>query len=216
MTTPTFEDRLLAELREVVAARPEPVAVPAAAPRRRRRRAGIAGTAVAAAAAAVAIALIGGADPASPAYAVERQPDGSVEVVINSLSDASGLQAELRAAGVPAVVDYVSPGKACREPRGRIASPGRPFSMGVRSVQGGVATFTVTRDAVGRGETLVISAGQDGEHAALSAQIVTGAVAPCEVVDAPAPGTPPKGFVTNGGAGQELHTEHGRDLTGID
>ena len=51
-------------------------------------------------------------DGTSSAYAVESQPDGAVTVSIRSLSDAAGLQRKLRAAGVPAVVDYVPGGQA--------------------------------------------------------------------------------------------------------
>ncbi len=92
----TFEDRLLTELRHVVATRPAP-----ATPRRGKLIA-LAATAGAAIAAAVAVALGGG----SAAYAVEPGADGSVTVSIHDLSDAAGLQSALRDAGVPAVVTY--------------------------------------------------------------------------------------------------------------
>ena len=100
-TSLTFEDRLLAELRQVVAANPAPpasrrrVAVP-------QRLLLVAAGAASAALAALIVAGGGG----SSAYALERQSDGSVTVHINSLSDASGLEGSLRRAGIPAVVDY--------------------------------------------------------------------------------------------------------------
>jgi hypothetical protein len=111
MTASTrFEDRLLEQLRGVVAARP----VPDVVTRRRpgRTRLALAGAGVAAATAVVAIVATGG--DVTPAYAVESGPGGSVTVEIRSLSDAAGLQRSLRDAGVPAVVDYAPAG--CADP----------------------------------------------------------------------------------------------------
>jgi|GEM_PF-3002493 len=114
MTTPTrFEDRLLAELREVVATRPAPAApspgatTPARRPRRPRRTRRLAlGAAAVAAAAAVAVLVASSGDVTTGAYAVQPRDDGSVTVKITSLRDAAGLQRSLRAAGVPADVSY--------------------------------------------------------------------------------------------------------------
>jgi hypothetical protein len=92
----TFEERLLVELRQEVSARPAP-----ARPRRGRLIA-VGATALAAIAAAIAVALGGG----SAAYAVEPGANGQVTVKIHDLTDAAGLQAKLREAGVPAVVNY--------------------------------------------------------------------------------------------------------------
>jgi hypothetical protein len=104
-----FEDRLLAQLRQVVAEQPAP---PAPTPHRpRRTRLILAGAGGAAALAAVAIVASSG-DVTSRAYAVDSEPGGNVTVSIHSLSDAGGLQASLRGAGIPAVVDYVAPGEA--------------------------------------------------------------------------------------------------------
>jgi hypothetical protein len=44
---------------------------------------------------------------------VDRNPDGTVTVRIDSLSDAAGLQQQLNDAGVPALVQYLPPGKTC-------------------------------------------------------------------------------------------------------
>ncbi len=102
-TSQTFEDRLLERLQLVVAANPAP---PTPTARRTRPNrfvvAGAGATAVCAGIAAMTV--LGGGT--SSAYALETQPDGSVTVHIKSLSDASGLQRSLRAAGIPAVVDY--------------------------------------------------------------------------------------------------------------
>jgi len=110
-----FEDRLLEQLRQVVGEHPAPE--PTTRRRRHRTRLVLAGVGVAAATAAVALFATGN-DVTPSAYAVQSRPDGAVTVSIRSLSDADGLQRSLRAAGVPAVVDYVPAG------RGDCAVPG--------------------------------------------------------------------------------------------
>jgi len=87
--------------------------------RTRRRIPGIAGAAAAVAGAALAsTALLPAGHPASvhlAAYTVTKQADGTIEVTINELRDPSGLQATLRADGVPASVTYVGqPNPSCR------------------------------------------------------------------------------------------------------
>jgi hypothetical protein len=192
MTDTTFEDRLLAELRALVAERPASAAAgPPPARRVPRRRLAFAAGAVVAAVAGVFVAVDG--DPAAPAYAVDRHSDGSVTVEIHGLRDAAGLQAKLRAAGIPAVVDYAPAGKMCREPRGRRAT-GRPTrgraAMGVGVGQS--TTFTIPRGQLQPGQTLVITSSTGSSVSSVSTQIVEGPVAPCELVDAPplpAPGS---------------------------
>ncbi|HTE62715.1 MAG TPA: hypothetical protein VK631_20335 [Solirubrobacteraceae bacterium] len=183
MTPTTFEERLLTELRAVVAERPAPETVaPASARRVPRARLVLAAGAVAATAAAVFVGT--GGDPAATAYAVEKQSDGSVTVEVRSLRDAAGLQEKLRAAGIPAVVDYTPAGKMCREPRGRAATGGHgPMRVGVR--HGGSATFTIARGDVRAGQTLVITSSVGSAVSSLGTQVVEGPVAPCELVDAP-------------------------------
>jgi hypothetical protein len=111
--SPRFEDRLFEQLREVVAARPEPAVLRSRRPRRTRLSVAAAGVA----AATVAIVLVAtGSDVTPGAYAVEPRPDGAVSVSIHSLRDAAGLQRSLRAAGLPAFVDYAAPG--CAPPAG--------------------------------------------------------------------------------------------------
>jgi hypothetical protein len=98
-----FEDRLLERLSQVVAEHPAPAGHP---PRHRGRgHLAIAGAGCAAALAAVGIVARGGGTTTS-AYAVETQPSGAVEVSINSVSDAAGLQRSLEDRGVPALVDF--------------------------------------------------------------------------------------------------------------
>jgi hypothetical protein len=131
-----FEERLLRELREVVAEG-------AASPTIRRERSFTGGgwvkrrwpLAVAAGlAAAFAVLLLmgspfGGNDDRR-AWAVSTNDDGTVTVEIDSLRDADGLQRELRQAGVPTVVQYVPPGKTCA---GQASSHASVTAPGLRS-----------------------------------------------------------------------------------
>src|SRR5262249_35212973 len=139
-----FEERLLHELRSVVAA--QPCAGPEPPPGRPRAWVGsprrltlVGGTAVlvAVAAAAGVPFLTGGA---APAFAVDANEDGTVTVEINSLRDAAGLQSKLREAGIRAVVQYLPPGKACKQPWLTPAvSAGEPPSPGSEPpIKGGV------------------------------------------------------------------------------
>ncbi len=118
-TTERFEDRLLEQLRTVVVDAGPPMPELVTSRRPRTARLALAGAGVAAATAAVAI--VAASNDATPsAYAVQSRADGAVTVSIHSLSDADGLQRKLRAAGVPAVVDYVPGG------RSGCAGPGLP------------------------------------------------------------------------------------------
>jgi hypothetical protein len=184
MTQSKFEHRLLVQLCQVVAERPGPemVALP---PSHRRRSLLFAGTATAAAA-ATAVLLTVTSGGVAPAFAVDRQTNGDVSVTINQLSDAQGLQGQLRAAGINAEVDYTPAGKACRQPRGRTAAPsnGGPGVGGVR-VNGGSTTFTISRNMVGPGQTLVIATSGGTGPTSVGMQVVDGPVSPCTLVDAP-------------------------------
>src|SRR5438067_1961748 len=133
--TSSFEDRLLTELRQVVAERPAPAA--GAAPRPRTRLA-LSGATVAAATAAVVVVATSG-DNTSAAYAVDRQANGSVTVHISSLRDAAGLQQQLRADGIPATVRYLQPGTAapCTDaPKTTASGPQSQFGTSVRGSSG--------------------------------------------------------------------------------
>lgn len=217
MTSTRFEDRLLVELREVVAERPAPSAAPP--PRRRRRptpRLVLTGAATAAVAAGALIVALGG-DSTAPAFAVERQADGNVTVTIHRLSDADDLQRQLRAAGIPAVVDYTPPGKACRQPRG--AAPSRDDGAGkatsaIETRGDGSMTFTIARGSVGPGETLVVSTSGGADASTVGMQIVDGPVSPCQLVEAPMPppadpGAPgaKQGTTRGAGDGRSLHID---------
>ena len=101
-----FEDRLLVQLRRVVAER-EDSREPTHSHRGRRRLVlSGAGAALVVAIVAIAAVAIGTGNRTTDAYAIQVRPGGKVAVSIYRLGDAKALQRSLRAAGVPAVVDF--------------------------------------------------------------------------------------------------------------
>ena len=122
-----FEGRLLAQLKAEVAKRGaeeashEVARSPRPEPPRRRRwsvpRLAMGGAAAALGAVALALVVGGGGDNAPEAFAVETQDGGGVTISVHSLEDASGLEAALVEAGIPAQVDWLPAGMTCREPR---------------------------------------------------------------------------------------------------
>lgn len=109
-----FEERLLSELRRVVAQRPAPQLT--IAPTRTRftpPRLAAAGGVAGALGLALAVALPSGGGSPDQAWAVSPNPDGTATVTIETLKDADGLERELIAAGVPANVQYLPAGTKC-------------------------------------------------------------------------------------------------------
>ncbi|WP_123975491.1 MULTISPECIES: hypothetical protein [Streptomyces] len=88
------------------------------------------GLAAAAIAAGVTVAVPGGTQ--TPAYAVEKNPDGTLTVSVRDLDWSGGPQQfrqladRIRAAGFTAVIDKIPPGKLCRPDRGEPLNPQRP------------------------------------------------------------------------------------------
>ncbi|HEU4658361.1 MAG TPA: hypothetical protein VFR97_12585, partial [Capillimicrobium sp.] len=109
----------------------------------------VAGLAVGAAAATVVVAT--GGDGSAPAYAVERQGDGSVSVTIRSLSDADGLERELRAAGLRAEVAALPAGETCDIAPAAGPAPGGEDAQGARSAQGTAGTHSAQDARATRG-----------------------------------------------------------------
>lgn len=197
-----FEKRLGDELTAIVAERGaahEPQGARGAtqarpAWRRRGPRLGLAAAAVVAVAAAVLIIKAGGSDTPA-AFALEATPEGIVNVEISRPEDAEGLEAGLGEAGIPASVSYLPAGSVCKEPRFRSV----PWPQGARMILNapgdgsgsisGPITFWVSSDAVGPGQTLVITAsasaeGFFGTDNQMKIAIAEGTVAPCEPVPA--------------------------------
>lgn len=188
-----FEERLLAHLRAEVAERAasQRAAVggyTVTSPWRRRTPRLALAAATASAAAAAVLALSAGGDAAA-AFAVEAQPEGMVSVEIRSLEDAKGLEEALDEAGIHASVNYLATGMACKEPRFQSV----PWPNGDRALLSGPGngegpfTFWINREAVGPGQTLVITASPSREVllGVRQVEIAEGTVAPCEPVPAP-------------------------------
>jgi hypothetical protein len=223
MTPTQFEDRLLAELRQLVAERPAPPVIPpaeragrAGGPRRRRTRVVLGSvTATAVIAGAVLAATWSWGGGVTPAFAVDREPDGTVTVKINRLSDAEALQSKLREAGVPAVVRYATTsGQVCRAPgKPAVAPDSGPVhaSGSVSAGPGHPATFSITRNMVGPGETLLMSVsdGKPGPQT-VGMTVVKGSVSTCTLKDGPAP-APGTSFSTGGNVGHGFGASSGTD-----
>lgn len=188
-----FEERLLTRLRAEVADRGAAAEAPAggatARPAWQRPAPRLALGAVAAVASVTAVlAFSAGGDNTPAAFAVEPQPEGEVSVEIRNLEDAKGLEAALGEAGIPASVTYLADGTACKEPRFQsVPWPGGDSAIVTGPGSGdGPFAFSISRDAVGPGQTLVITA-SPSSGVLLDAQvnIAEGAVAPCEPISSP-------------------------------
>ncbi|MGE5282666.1 MAG: hypothetical protein ACM3N0_10175 [Chloroflexota bacterium] len=183
-----FEERLLTRLKAEVAERgateeaPATGATVAPAWRRRTSRWVLGAAATAASAVTVMLALSAG-DGTPAAFAVEAQPEGYVSVEIRSLEDAKGLEEKLDEAGIPASVSYLAAGMSCKEARFRAV----PWPDGSRAIVsgpgsgGGPFVFSVSRDAVGPGQMLVITASPSPpDPFRAQVKVAEGTVAPCE------------------------------------
>ncbi|HET7416818.1 MAG TPA: hypothetical protein VFJ61_04220 [Solirubrobacterales bacterium] len=148
-----FEERLLDELKNVVAQRAEEREQPLEAAthstvRRQAPRLALGAVAVCAAAAAMLVFNSGG-DNAPKAFAVEPQDGGGVAISVYSAEDSKGLEGALADAGIRSQVTWLPAGMTCREPRftqssattsggGSIggmtlAGPGQAMTIGVMS-----------------------------------------------------------------------------------
>ncbi|WP_433515423.1 hypothetical protein ACQP2T_07260 [Nonomuraea sp. CA-143628] len=175
----SFKDKLLEELRAEAATiswEPRPAHRPA------RRLVAAAGLAAAVAAAmAVAVPLAS----ETPAFAVIKNPDGTVTVRINEFVRPKDLEKRLREEGVPAVIDYVPYGQACRQPRGQIVP--QPNRMPLRQAEDS-RDFWIDPKDFGPDETLVVQMhsanGDVAKSNGGSVSVIRGSVAPCELVPA--------------------------------
>ncbi len=182
-----FQNRLLAELKDVVANRsvaPSQTAT-AGSSHRFRMRLGMS-LAVAVAMAATLAVLVGPAT--TPAYAVTSQSDGTVLVEINHLSDAAGLRAKLDAAGIPSRVDYLPSGTICREPRFQTVAATDELIVFAAGSDGSLAFYVDPADVTGdRTLVIVLSGPKEGppdEGTQVFVAVAQGAVGDCEPVPA--------------------------------
>jgi hypothetical protein len=178
-----FEERLLFELRKTVSAESAE-----RGQRRQVRRLAVAGGLAAVLAAAVAAGVFFLSAGAQPAYAVTENADGTVTVEIDSLTDAAGLQAKLRAAGVNTVAEYLPAGKMCQRPW--FIPYGRRFGgatqSGVEHLSGGGVRFTLSANIPDDAIVVIETQTGPGDETALAIGLAQGDVPPCQVVDAPA------------------------------
>ncbi|GAA1708620.1 hypothetical protein GCM10009745_65600 [Kribbella yunnanensis] len=181
----TFEDKLLAELRTVVAERP----VDIRRKRPKRLLAGVAACLTLAAGTAVAVPMLGGEQTTSPAYAVTTEADGKVRVRIYNFTDAAGLEKRIRAAGVRAEVTILPPGKKCRrtpapvihEVRGAVLNSAQVAT----SKPGDVRLSLILDPAKFRDHTLLLELIDDGRFSGTTGpkRAQTGSFGPCVLVD---------------------------------
>jgi hypothetical protein len=163
-----FEERLLTELKSVVAHRKteRSAMAPARAPIWRRLRVvSVASAGALAIGAAVGLPLVGGettAPPASAAYEVTTNEDGTVTVTVYRFSDAEGLERQLEEHGVPADVAFTPVGERCQTGRYGPAPTRHLVSVDTDAKDW---TFTVRPSDLAEDETLVITRvrGEAGE-----------------------------------------------------
>lgn len=175
-----FEDRLLAELKTIVDANPEP-ARRGAAERKLRRPVAVGGVlaGLGVGVTTAAVLLTGGT---GAAYAVESSPNGNVTVTIKSVKDAPGLQQKLNAAGIKAVVDYLPQGKTCDPSRVRPGGgPGTKVLSSIKTLPSGSATFTISKSALSGDQTLVVASSGD-KPSMVAIQIASGPVGACHAI----------------------------------
>ncbi|MFG1697367.1 hypothetical protein [Nonomuraea sp. NPDC049309] len=155
----------------------------------------------AAAAVGIPVALGGG----TPAYAVSKNPDGTLTITIEQAKDPKPLEATLRSMGVNAVVDYIPSGKRCSpQPRSTAflsreeaqnPADGRPFLIWPPKTE--ERAFQIDPGAVKPGQTAVLefSVSDDERVAGIWANLSNGPVEPCTLVDSDeAPLGPPPGW----------------------
>lgn len=180
-----FEDRLLDELMErygALLAQAPPLAIGLERPLRRARARRAPLVAVSAALAGILVAVVvlvsSGGGPA-PAYAITRNPDGTVTLTIRELAAAQAADRQLIAMGLPirAVVAEagcrVAPGTYRVAPPSGQSPPIRPFlsSEGVG--------LNIDPRKIPPGDTLVVGVYEEQRSVILTGDLYRGAIPPC-------------------------------------
>lgn len=156
-------------------------------PRRSLLRPAILGPALGlAAAAAVAIPLFLGGG--TPAYAIAKNPDGTLSITFHDAKNAKGLESDLRAMGYNVKVDYVPDGKQCSpKPRSQGWVPMDEQKLGVfpSTVELEEPSFQIDPRVLKEGQTgvLMFSLSEDERIAGIMARVSNGPVADCTLVD---------------------------------
>ncbi|WP_433416445.1 hypothetical protein ACQP1V_40200 [Microtetraspora malaysiensis] len=209
-----FEDRLLAELKTEMAARREARPAPASARRATGRRffaaAGVLGVA---AAAAVAVPMVMGSG--TPAYALTKHPDGTINLKINELRDPDQVEKDLAGMGITADVTYLPLGKHCGNTRvtpvkgddpsftpEELSSKDPVVEASVRKKMEGTPSYkaiqpkdgiTIHPEYIKPGQVVVIEVaenqvkptGKPGVEWQMRGQLSDGPAKPCQVADQP-------------------------------
>ncbi|WP_433463535.1 hypothetical protein [Spirillospora sp. CA-128828] len=189
----TFEDRLLDELKHVVAARAQAdqAARPERRSRPRRRRWGLAGAAVlAAAAVAIGVPVALGTD-GTKANAVERDPDGSIRIYVRDFRHPEVIERKLQNFGVKSIVTFLPEGERCKEPRAVFMRNDDPRKSNL--LQWGADADTaqdqylrLDAKSIKPKETFVFTAWYaergDGSASSSVGDLATGPVQPCHVI----------------------------------
>jgi hypothetical protein len=183
-----FEDRLWRELVKEHGAELAQMTPPAADHRRRQRPKLLAGTTVGLAGVGTAVALIVSAAGSSPAFAVTRNNDGTVTVLIRRLDGIAGANARLEALGVRARAVVVATG--CKPPPGVTGKPGRLIpAPKVHGNWTGARQIVIARfdpKKIPSGRTLVLPAVRAGKEVRIDqVRAVRGPAPPCLAVFAP-------------------------------
>ncbi|HUR03180.1 MAG TPA: hypothetical protein VM347_11615 [Nonomuraea sp.] len=163
-----------------------------AKPRRKLLRAGVLAPVLGlAASAAVALPLMLGG---TPAFALAKNPDGTITITINEAKDPKALESDLKRMGYNIVVDYLPTGKKCAtRPRGEnwLSKEEAPLAVFPPTVE--TDGFQIDPQQIKTGQTGVLEFAVDddpkpgGVVAAIWARVSTGPVAPCDLVDGVAP-----------------------------
>ncbi|MED7929866.1 hypothetical protein SMD20_36895 [Nonomuraea sp. LP-02] len=169
-----------------------PASSRSARPRRKLLRAGVLAPALGlAAAAAVALPLIFGG---TPAYAVAKNPDGTISITIDEAKDPKALESDLKRMGYNIVVDYLPEGKKCAtRPRGTNWVPKEEDSLSVFPPTVDTGGFQIDPQQIKPGQTGVLefAVTENAEAgtvvAGIWARISNGPVAPCDLTDGSAP-----------------------------
>lgn len=195
-----FDERLLNELKRVVAGRAATKSTPVARTRFgwKPRLALAAGAAALGVTGAVVTAVAPGQETTTSAYAVTTEQDGKVRVEIKITRDADGLERKLEKVGIAAEVDYLSGGQRCQHPRYTKAPGTIPLRIDRTGKRASVVFIVDPADF--RGRTLVIEVsgpmtrnGVTDVNALIVAMIdiAVGEVKPCAPVDVPLPTASP-------------------------
>lgn len=128
----------------------------------------------------------------APAYAIVKNPDGTITVEFKAGGTkfttqelSRRMQEDLRASGVPTVVNFMPSDKMCKEPRARYRPEQKGQDLVEYSSDPGALKVIIHRERIMPGQTVVlIYKGENGMYA-MEQKIAEGPVAACQLVDDP-------------------------------